>query len=57
VIASNNVTYTYGAASARGQGGNTVGRITHITDAAGTVDRQYGCSAQDWCAARATARS
>src|SRR5262249_28029407 len=39
----NNVTYTYGAATQRGQGtplvGNVVGRITHITDGAGTEDR------------------
>jgi len=39
----NNVTYTYGAASQRGQGtplvGNVVGRITHITDGAGREDR------------------
>src|SRR5262249_27489505 len=41
---ANNVTYTYGAASQRQPGpvGNVVGRITHITDGAGTEDRLYG---------------
>src|SRR5262249_53428852 len=41
---ANNVTYTYGAASQRQPGpvGNVVGRITHITDGAGTDDRLYG---------------
>jgi len=41
---ANNVTYTYGAASQRNPGpvGNVVGRITHITDGAGTEDRLYG---------------
>src|SRR5206468_3109707 len=40
----NNVTYTYGAASQRNPSasGNVVGRITHITDGAGTEDRLYG---------------
>jgi RHS repeat-associated protein len=38
----NNVTYTYGAASLKGQHGNRVGRITKITDAAGTEERLYG---------------
>ena len=40
----NNVTYTYGAASQRNPSasGNVVGRITHITDRAGTEDRLYG---------------
>lgn len=38
---ANNVTYTYGAASLLGQAGNRVGRITRITDAAGTEDRLY----------------
>ena len=42
VFPANNVTYTYGAASLLGQPGNRVGRITRITDAAGTEDRQYG---------------
>src|SRR5258708_5287293 len=41
---ANNVTYTYGAASQRNPSasGNVVGRITHITDGAGTEDRLYG---------------
>jgi RHS repeat-associated protein len=41
---ANNVTYTYGAGSQRSPGlvGNVVGRITHITDGAGTEDRRYG---------------
>jgi YD repeat-containing protein len=41
---ANNVTYTYGAASQRSPSasGNVVGRITHITDGAGTEDRLYG---------------
>jgi YD repeat-containing protein len=41
---ANNVTYTYGAASQRQPSliGNVVGRITHITDGAGTEDRLYG---------------
>ncbi len=41
---ANNVTYTYGAASQRNPSasGNVVGRITHITDRAGTEDRLYG---------------
>src|SRR5262249_21631090 len=41
---ANNVTYTYGAASQRNpsSSGNVVGRITHITDRAGTEDRLYG---------------
>jgi hypothetical protein len=41
---ANNVTYTYGAATQRQPGlvGNVVGRITHITDGAGTADRLYG---------------
>jgi YD repeat-containing protein len=41
---ANNVTYTYGAASQRSPSrvGNVVGRITHITDGAGTEDRRYG---------------
>jgi YD repeat-containing protein len=40
----NNVTYTYGAAAQRSPSasGNVVGRITHITDGAGTEDRLYG---------------
>jgi RHS repeat-associated protein len=42
VFPANNVTYTYGAATLLGQPGNLVGRITRITDAAGTEDRQYG---------------
>jgi RHS repeat-associated protein len=42
VFPANNVTYTYGDASLLGQPGNRVGRITRITDAAGTEDRQYG---------------
>ena len=42
VFPANNVTYTYGAASLLGQPGNRVGRITRITDAAGTEDRLYG---------------
>jgi RHS repeat-associated protein len=41
-FAANNVTYAYGAASLLGQPGNLVGRITRITDAAGTEERQYG---------------
>ena len=38
------MTYTYGAASQRNPSavGNVVGRITHITDGAGTEDRLYG---------------
>src|SRR5262249_49847893 len=45
---ANNVTYTYGAASQRQPGpvGNVVGRITHITDGAGTEDRLYGPSGE-----------
>ena len=41
---ANNVSYTYGAASQRQPGpvGNVVGRITRITDGAGTEDRLYG---------------
>jgi hypothetical protein len=41
---ANNVTYTYGAAAQRSPSlvGNVVGRITHITDGAGTEDRLYG---------------
>ena len=35
----NDVTYTYGAPGAPDNGAN---RVTHITDAAGTVDRSYG---------------
>ena len=42
----NNVTYTYGPATQRQSPpvvtGNVVGRITHITDGAGTEDRLYG---------------
>jgi hypothetical protein len=43
-LPANNVTYTYGAASQRNPSasGNVVGRITHITDRAGTEDRLYG---------------
>ncbi|SRR5258708_1000314 len=48
VIPSSNVACTYGPASARGQGGNTVGRITHIADGAGTVDRLYGPLGETW---------
>jgi YD repeat-containing protein len=41
---ANNVTFTYGAASQRQPAlvGNLVGRITHVTDGAGTEDRLYG---------------
>jgi RHS repeat-associated protein len=42
VFPENNVTYTYGPASLKGQPGNRVGRITKITDAAGTEERLYG---------------
>src|SRR5262249_11535487 len=42
----NNVTYPYGAAAQRQSPpalvGNVVGRITHVTDGAGTEDRLYG---------------
>ena len=42
VFPENNVAYTYGPASLKGQPGNRVGRITKITDAAGTEERLYG---------------
>jgi RHS repeat-associated protein len=42
VFPENNVTYTYGPASLKGQPGNRVGRITKITDAAGTEEQLYG---------------
>ena len=42
VFPENNVTYTYGPASLKGQPGNRVGRITKITDAAGSEERLYG---------------
>jgi RHS repeat-associated protein len=39
IFTANNVTYTYGGPSAAN---NAAGRITHISDAAGSVDRTYG---------------
>ena len=38
----NNVTYTWGPAFFRGQGGNRVGRITKVEDASGWEERHYG---------------
>src|SRR5262249_19480690 len=45
---TNNVTYTYGAASQRQPGpvGNVVGRITHITDGAGTSRTPAGAGTE-----------
>jgi RHS repeat-associated protein len=41
-FSKNNVTYTWGAASLRGQGGNQVGRIARVNDASGFEERRYG---------------
>ncbi|MBN2753625.1 MAG: hypothetical protein JXR81_02030, partial [Candidatus Goldbacteria bacterium] len=38
---SNTVTYTYGAASLKGQDGNLVGRITKVTFESGSETREY----------------
>ncbi|NJO55353.1 MAG: RHS repeat protein [Rhodospirillales bacterium] len=42
VFTGNSVSYAYGAPSLLGQPGNRVGRITRITDAAGSEERRYG---------------
>ena len=39
IFTANNVTYTYGGP---GAANNAAGRITRVSDAAGTVDRKYG---------------
>lgn len=38
----NDVTYAWGAASLRGQGGNRVGRIVRVDDNSGFEERRYG---------------
>ncbi|WNG15531.1 SpvB/TcaC N-terminal domain-containing protein [Cystobacter fuscus] len=38
----NDVTYAWGAASLRGQGGNRVGRIVRVDDDSGFEERRYG---------------